>query len=248
MPSDEQSNPQARHVAIILDGNGRWAKSKGLSRTEGHSEGGRALHRLLDSFLSLQIECVSLYAFSTENWKRPESEVSFLWKLMSEFFEHHIEECYEKGIRIMASGDLDALPEQNRKILSRCDERTRNCKKLVANFCLNYGSQQEIAMAAHQVVIERLRDYEAGNIDRAKSRVLPQDIERHLYTADLPAVDLLIRPGGESRISNFLLWQLAYAELYFTPVFWPDFSEADLNRAIDWFKSRERRFGGLTEK
>ncbi len=236
------------HIAIILDGNGRWAEARGLSRTAGHREGGKALHRLLDAFLAQRIGCVSLYAFSTENWKRPQTEVSFLWNLMAEFFDRHIEECREKGIRIICSGDINGLPDRNRNILERCTERTKDCTELTANFCLNYGSQQELARAAHRIVLERLELFQAGNEGDAKKDVSLEEMERHLYTAGLPPVDLLIRPGGESRISNFLLWQLAYAELYFTDVFWPDFSEKDLQKALDWFHGRQRRFGGLVNE
>lgn len=240
-----EGNAQLAHIAIILDGNGRWAKARGLSRTEGHREGGKALHRLLDAFLAKEIRCVSLYAFSTENWKRPQTEVSFLWKLMAEFFDRHIEECREKGIRIVSSGDLTALPDVNRKILERCAERTAACTNLTANFCLNYGSQQEIARAAHRIVLDRLALMQSGHVQEAAASVTTDEIESRLYTAGLPPVDLLIRPGGESRISNFLLWQLAYAELYFTDVFWPDFSNENLEEALTWFRSRQRRFGGL---
>ncbi|MBW7856928.1 MAG: di-trans,poly-cis-decaprenylcistransferase [Leptonema sp. (in: Bacteria)] len=241
-----QAQPTIQHVAIILDGNGRWAKSRGLSRTEGHREGGKALHRLLDRFLEENIGCVSLYAFSTENWKRPETEVSFLWNLMNEFFERHIDECRQKDIRIISSGDISDLPESNQKILKRSQEVTANCNRLIANFCLNYGSRQEITRAAHQVLLERLMLERTGKSSDAEKPISIQEIESHLYTADLPAVDLLIRPGGEFRLSNFLLWQSAYTELYFTDRFWPDFSADDLRKALEWFNSRERRFGGLS--
>lgn len=234
-----------QHVAIILDGNGRWARSRGLSRTEGHREGGKALHRLLDRFLEENIGCVSLYAFSTENWKRPETEISFLWNLMNEFFERHIDECRQKDIRIISSGDISGLPESNQRILKRSQEVTADCKRLTANFCLNYGSRQEIARAAQLIVMERLQLERSGKSNEAEKQISIQEIESHLYTADLPIVDLLIRPGGESRLSNFLLWQSAYTELYFIDRFWPDFSADDLKIALEWFYSRERRFGGL---
>jgi undecaprenyl diphosphate synthase len=248
MASPSTGNSQLAHIAIILDGNGRWARARGLARNEGHREGGRALHRLLDAFLAKEIPCVSLYAFSTENWKRPAAEVEFLWNLMADFFERHIEECLSKGIRIVSSGDLTGLPPLNRKILERCMKLTESCTALTANFCLNYGAKQEIARAAHRIVLERLALCQSGHVQEAAMPVTAEEIESHLYTAGLPPVDLLIRPGGECRISNFLLWQIAYAELYFTEVFWPDFSTEDLEKALAWFQGRQRRYGGLIEE
>lgn len=250
MLSESLTAAGPRHVAIILDGNGRWAKARGLSRSEGHRAGGQALHQMLDSFLAAGIECVSLYAFSSENWKRPPAEVAFLWRLMEEFFGRHVDECRQKGIRIVSSGDLSALPESNQRILRMCDERTRDCKRLTANFCVNYGSHEEICRAATAVVRERIGrcSGESGEAqEAARVPVTVAEIEAHLDTAGLPPVDLLIRPGGESRVSNFLLWQIAYAELYFTDTFWPDFSAGDLQTALEWFAARERRFGGLAE-
>lgn len=244
MLSDSESLAGPRHVAIILDGNGRWAKARGLSRSEGHRAGGQALHRMLDSFLAAKIECVSLYAFSSENWKRPAAEVGFLWRLMEEFFGRHVDECRSKGIRIVASGDLTALPEANRRILKMCGERTQGCDRLIANFCVNYGSHEEICRAATAILRERLGRLPAG-LEGADAPITAEEMESHLDTAGLPPVDLLIRPGGESRISNFLLWQIAYAELYFTPVFWPDFTAEDLQASLEWFGTRARRYGGL---
>ncbi len=236
-------NPNPRHVAIILDGNGRWAKKRGLSRSEGHRAGGEALDRILDDFLEVGIPAVSLYAFSTENWKRPRAEIQGLWKLMKEFFSSRLERCLEKGIRIHASGDLSKLPVANRKLIEHVVEKTKKNKVLTANFCVNYGSMDEIAHAVTEIVRERLELAKKGK--RGDGAVSIKEIERHLYTHPLPPVDLLVRPGGEKRLSNFLLWQCAYAELYFTDVLWPDFSRKDLSAALKWYRSRPRKFGGL---
>jgi len=240
---DPQRNP--RHVAIILDGNGRWAKQRGLSRSEGHREGGENLSRLLDAFIQLGVPAVSLYAFSTENWRRPRAEVQAIWKLLNEFFEERFKKCLELGVRVMASGDLSRIPARSRKKIESVVEKTRNFTSLTANFCVNYGSQAEIIHAAEAVLAERLRLLEAGDKKKARAPILTEEFERHLYTHPLPPVDLLVRPGGENRISNFLLWQLAYAEIYVTERLWPDFSAEDMADALLWFQSRERRFGGL---
>ncbi len=228
------------HVAIILDGNGRWAKKRGLSRSEGHRAGGEALDRLLDTALEIKIPIISMYAFSTENWKRPAREVSALWKLMLEFFRDRLEKSLQKGIRVVASGDLSRLPAKNRRIIESVIEKTKKGRNLTANFCVNYGSQDEILRAVNRIIQEAA----AGNRSKTKP-VTRKEFEKHLYTAQLGPVDLLVRPGGEKRISNFLLWQCAYAEMYFTDVLWPDFDETCLREALDWYRKRERRFGAL---
>jgi len=236
IPIDKKRLPA--HVGIILDGNGRWAKARGLSRSEGHRAGGEALDHLLDSVLKIGIPAVSLYAFSTENWKRPASEVRAIWNLMVEFFESKLEIALEKGIRIMAAGDLSRLPKKNRILIEKVISATKKGRNLTANFCVNYGSHAEILHAFNELLLERVQ---AGK----KKKITQKELERHLYTYPLPSVDLMVRPGGEKRISNFLLWQSAYAELYFTDVLWPDFNETHLLEALRWFASRQRRFGGL---
>jgi undecaprenyl diphosphate synthase len=235
------------HVAIILDGNGRWARSRGLSRSEGHRAGGEALTALLDYTHALPIKFISIYAFSTENWKRPRTEVSSLWSLMNEFFDRRVKDCIEKGIRITISGDIGALPLLNRNNLKRIVEKTKAGKGLTANFCINYGSQGEILSAINAIIKERVRLARSG-VGHADADVERTEFESHLYTHPLPPVDLLIRPGGERRISNFLLWQSAYAELYFTDTLFPDFGENEMYEALQWFQSRNRRYGGLAEE
>jgi undecaprenyl diphosphate synthase len=231
-----------KHIAIILDGNGRWAKQRNLLRSEGHRQGGENLKKLIDVILELEIPYISLYTFSTENWKRPKSEIQSLWNLLQEFFTKYLEECKQKQICIKVSGDISKLPKASQEILNKAVQETKKNKRLLANFCINYGSQQEILRAVNQIIQIKIEQYKnTGKISDVKIK----EFEKHLYTYPLPSVDLLIRPGGEQRISNFLLWQCAYAELYFTDVLWPDFSREELFKALEWYSGRERRFGGL---
>ncbi|MCS7205037.1 MAG: polyprenyl diphosphate synthase [Leptospiraceae bacterium] len=231
-----------KHVAIILDGNGRWAQRRNLPRTEGHRKGGENLRKLIDVVLELQIPYISLYTFSTENWKRPKSEVQFLWQLMKEFFQKYIDECIEKQISIKVSGDTQKLPIENQQVLNEAVAKTKIFGKLIVNFCINYGSQQEILHACNVLLEQKIEQYKkTGYYTKADI----EEFEKCLYTYPLPPVDLLIRPGGEKRISNFLLWQNAYAEIYFTDTLWPDFTKEDLIKALDWYSTRQRKFGGL---
>ena len=231
-----------KHIAIILDGNGRWAKQRNLPRSEGHRQGGENLKKLIDVILELEIPYISLYTFSTENWKRPKSEIQSLWNLLQEFFTKYLEECKQKQICIKVSGDISKLPKASQEILNKAVQETKKNKRLLANFCINYGSKQEILRAVNQIIQIKIEQYKnTGKISDVKIK----EFEKHLYTYPLPSVDLLIRPGGEQRISNFLLWQCAYAELYFTDVLWPDFSREELFKALEWYSGRERRFGGL---
>jgi len=231
-----------KHIAIILDGNGRWAKQRNLPRSEGHRQGGENLKKLVDVILELEIPYISLYTFSTENWKRPKSEIQSLWNLLQEFFTKYLEECKQKQICIKVSGDISKLPKASQEILNKAVQETKKNKRLLANFCINYGSKQEILRAVNQIIQIKIEQYKnTGKISDVKIK----EFEKHLYTYPLPSVDLLIRPGGEQRISNFLLWQCAYAELYFTDVLWPDFSREELFKALEWYSGRERRFGGL---
>lgn len=233
------------HVAIILDGNGRWAKSRGLSRSDGHKAGGETLDKLLDFFIELNVSVVSLYAFSTENWKRPKTEIKAIWKLLNQFFTTRAQRAMEKGICIRASGDLEGLPFRSRRIIKKVIKDTQHNDQLIANFCVNYGSRDEIIKAATKIAIERVDLWQSGNKKISKKPVTLTEFENHLYTSGLPDVDLLVRPGGESRISNFLLWQCAYAEIYITDTLWPDFTHKDIIKAVRWYQKRNRRFGGL---
>jgi undecaprenyl diphosphate synthase len=223
------------HVAIIMDGNGRWAKKKSLPRSEGHKRGAEIIEPLMDAAIDLGIKAVSLYAFSTENWRRPRTEVLSLWKLLDYFFKQKIGILKEKGIQVRHSGLHDRLPSSSIKTIQSAIRETKGNKQLILNFCLNYGGQQDIVQAVNGWLDER----------KPQERLTAGGIEKRLFTAGMPPVDLMIRTGGESRISNFLIWQLAYAELMFMEVLWPDFRPSHLYKAIYEFQQRERRFGGL---
>ena len=223
------------HIGIIMDGNGRWARKKSLPRSEGHRRGAEVIEPLMDAALDLGVRAVSLYAFSTENWIRPRSEVVSLWKLLDYFFGEKIDTLKKRGIRIMHSGLTERLPRSTLKTIADAVEETGGNRRLVLNFCINYGGRQEIIGAVNRWL---------DTPGRGK-RITARELEKRLYTADLPPVDLMIRTGGEYRISNFLLWQIAYAELYFADVLWPDFRTGHLYKAIFEYQKRERRFGGL---
>jgi undecaprenyl diphosphate synthase len=218
-----------RHVAIIMDGNGRWAKARHLPRALGHREGGEAVRRAVKACKVLGIECLTLYAFSSENWKRDEEEIADLMKLMRRFIEANLDDMVEQGVKLKLIGDWRAFAPDIVEKLDHALERTKAGVRTLA-VALNYGSQQEIARAAAKAA--------------AAGSVTMEAIEANLDTADLPPLDLLIRTSGEVRLSNFLLWQAAYAEMIFTDVLWPDFEEAHLRAACEEFARRERRYGG----
>lgn len=219
----------ARHVAIIMDGNGRWAKKRGLPRALGHKAGGDAVRRTIAACETLGIECLTLYAFSSENWKRDAEEISDLMGLMRRFIEANLEELIERRVKLKIIGDYKAFEPDIVAKLEDAIVRASDGERTLA-VALNYGAQQEIARAARKAA-------EAGSIDT-------DSIEANLDTADLPPLDLLIRTSGEVRLSNFLLWQAAYAEMLFMDVLWPDFGEDHLRAACETFAQRERRFGG----
>ncbi len=233
------------HLAVILDGNGRWAKRQGLPRSQGHRAGAENLVNLLDTIIELKIPLVSLYAFSTENWKRPKIEVKTLWSLLDEFFINYLHRCQELNIKVRISGDLTALPQKSQEHITETVRQTAINNRLTVNFCINYGSQQEILHACNMLIKDRCTKYKQGKLRAAMQQVSYIEFEKYLYTSGLPAVDLLIRPGGEMRISNFLLWQCAYAQIYVTKTLWPDFDKQVLSDALLWFTDSHRRFGGL---
>lgn len=218
-----------RHVAIIMDGNGRWAKKRGLPRALGHKAGGDAVKKAVQAAETLGLECLTLYAFSSENWKREEEEISDLMNLMRRFIEANLKDMIERRVRLRIIGDYSAFAPDIVEKLEDALERTKDGERTLA-VALNYGAQHEIARAAA--------------LAAAEGAVTPESIEKHLYTADLPPLDLLIRTSGEVRLSNFLLWQAAYAEMLFLDLLWPDFDEACLRDACENFATRERRFGG----
>ncbi len=220
---------RARHVAIIMDGNGRWAKRKGLPRAVGHQRGVEAVRKLVRSVGDMGIDCLTLYAFSSENWKRPEEEVDDLMNLMRKFIKSDLPEFVANNVRLKIIGDWQGLAPDIVAMLEDALEQTAGGTHTLA-VALNYGAQQEIASAAAKAA--------------ASGEVTEESIAAHLYTADLPPLDLLIRTSGEVRLSNFLLWQAAYAEMAFVDTLWPDFAPEHLHQALDDFAQRERRYGG----
>ena len=228
-----------RHIAIIMDGNGRWAKERGFPRIKGHEEGAGALRRVVEGCAEFKVEFLTVYAFSTENWSRPKSEVAALMKLLEHFIEQETAELVRKGIRLQAIGRLTDLPESCQHRLHEAIEATAGGTAATLVLALSYSARIEIAEAVKSIV----REVQAGHID--SGMIDPELISRHLYTRTYPDPDLLIRTSGEMRLSNFLLWQLSYTELVVTPKLWPDFSKDDLREAIAEFNRRDRRFGAV---
>jgi len=227
-----------RHIAIILDGNGRWAKKRGLPRTAGHAVGAETFRKIATYCKDIGVEYLTVYAFSTENWRRPENEVSTIMKLLGKYLQEAIDTMERDHIRMKVLGDLEGLSPELREMVAKTDEISHHYEGFQANICLNYGGRDEILHAARRYA----EDYAAGKIEGALTEA---GFASYLYSAGIPDPDLLIRPGGEVRISNFLLWQCAYAEFYFTDVLWPDFTPAELDKAIAVFNSRDRRYGGV---
>lgn len=238
---DQGAIPQ--HIAIIMDGNGRWAKKRFLPRVAGHKEGMKNIRRIAIAANDLGVKAITLYAFSTENWKRPDEEVSFLMKLPLEFFDSYMPELMENNIRVMHTGYMEHIPEKTRRVIEWAIDKTKNNTGLVLNFALNYGSRAEI-ISATRAIAHKVQSKELAIED-----ITEDTMAEHLMTAqlglDLQDPDLMIRTSGEERISNFLLWQIAYSEFYFTDELWPDFNEESLYRAIASYQTRHRRFGGL---
>ncbi len=231
-----KNNPKLpKHLAVIIDGNGRWAMRKGLKRSSGHRVGYENVIKLVDNVEKLGIECLSLYAFSTENWARPKEEVDFLLQLFDEILDKFKLEYMDRNIKIVISGDMndERIPKKSRDKAKELIELTKNKTGLIINSCFNYGGRQEILNAVSQIIV--------GD-DKI---VTPELIESHLYTTSLPALDLIIRTSGELRLSNFMLWQSAYSELYFTKTLWPNFSNRQLLKALNNYMKRNRRFGKI---
>ncbi|MFT8871335.1 MAG: isoprenyl transferase [Sporolactobacillus sp.] len=231
-----------RHVAIIMDGNGRWAKRRGLPRIAGHREAMKTVKRVTVAAQHLGVEVLTLYTFSTENWKRPKGEVEFLMRLPQQFLNSYLVELIANNVRVQVMGDLTAIPSYTLAAVQEAIKKTKNNSGMILNLALNYGSYAEITTAVRQLAQDVL-DGKLG-VDAITS----QAISRRMMSAQLPNPDLLIRTGNEMRLSNFMLWQLAYTELYFTDCYWPDFSEDDLLAAVRSFSERQRRYGGLVEQ
>ena len=231
-----------KHVAVIMDGNGRWAKGKGMARVFGHKNALTAVRETVNAAADTNVEAVTLYAFSTENWNRPKLEVDALMSLLINSLKKELPDFQKNGIKVNAIGDLKSLPKKAQRVLAEVIEATKNNTTLILTFALSYGAREEIVNTIKNIskkVVNNQLDIE--NIDE-------KVINNHLYTFNLPDVDLMIRTSGEQRISNFLLWQMAYAELYFTDVLWPDFRKEDFFDAIIDYQNRERRFGKTSEQ
>ncbi len=234
-----QESVGPRHVGIIMDGNGRWAKARRLPRIAGHKSGVEAVRKVVEAAPDLGVEVLTLYAFSSENWKRPEDEVGYLMGLLKQYLLSEIAELDRNGVRLSFIGDYSRLSPDILALLEGAKTRTAGNRKLRLVIALNYGSQDEITRAVRSIA----RDVAAGRM--APDDVTPADITARLDTAELPQLDLVIRTSGEQRLSNFLMWQAAYAELVFTEQYWPDFDGESLRRAVEAFGARERRYGGL---
>ena len=229
------------HIAIIMDGNGRWAKSKGLPRAFGHRAGVESLREIVTTAVNMKLEVLTAYAFSTENWKRPTDEVKLLMRLFSEYLDSEIDELHKKNVQIRFIGKVNELADELQHKVEKAQRHTGGNTGLVLNLAVNYGGRAEIVRSV-QIIGEKI----------ARGEMLPQDItessiQGNLYTADLPDPDLLIRPSGDFRVSNFLIWQSAYTEYWFSDIYWPDFKSKHLVEAIIDYQKRDRRFGGLTK-
>ncbi|MDR2834016.1 MAG: isoprenyl transferase [Streptococcaceae bacterium] len=238
-------NPEGyipKHIAIIMDGNGRWAQKKLLPRIAGHKVGMDTVKKITKSASQLGVKVLTLYAFSTENWKRPNDEVSFLMKLPVEFFDKFVPELIKENVRVNVIGYIDQLPTHTQDAVKRAVEQTKDNTGMILNFALNYGSRAEMITAVQEIVKSGMKPEE----------VTEEVVSNYLMTGSLPKElqdpELVIRTSGEERLSNFLLWQMAYSELYFTDEYWPDFTQDSLKQAIASFQSRNRRFGGIINK
>ncbi len=223
-----------RHMAIILDGNGRWATRRGLPRKMGHKAGCENLKKIMQHIYDLGIYCVSLFLFSTENWKRPKDEIDSIFNIVKDYVNDGEAELIQKGVKVVVSGDYTKLPSELVESIDRVIEKTKDCSSRIVNLAINYGGRDEIIKAVNEI------------LKTEKKNVSIEDFEKQLYSSQLPPLDFVIRTSGEMRISNFMLWQMAYSELYFTKTLWPDFSNKELELALINFERRKRRFGNVT--
>ncbi len=228
-----------QHIAIIMDGNGRWARERGLPRRDGHRAGAESLREILEACIETGVSHLTVYAFSSENWNRPPEEIKALMSLLEHFLKEKTHEMMQRNVKLTSIGRTDMLPKKTRKQLHLAEEKTANNTKLTLNLALSYGSREEIVDAARQIAQKA-----------AEGRIQPEDIDNntisaHLYTAGTPDPDLLIRTSGELRLSNFMLWQISYAEIVISEKYWPEFRKAEFHQALDTYRSRHRRFGAL---
>lgn len=226
-----------KHVAIIMDGNGRWAKKRGLPRTAGHSAGAETFRKIATYCKNLGMDYLTVYAFSTENWKRPQEEVDAIMQLLEKYLLESIEKMERDGIRLKILGDTEPLSDKLKALIERTDKISSEINGFQANICLNYGGRDEIIKAARKYA-QQVAEGRANDIDE-------KEFSSFMYSDGIPDPDLIIRPSGEIRTSNFLLWQSAYSEFYFTDVLWPDFDEAELDKALEAYSKRSRRYGGV---
>ena len=231
-----------QHIAIIMDGNGRWAKEKGKIRLFGHANGYKRIYPIIEHCKNIGVKYVSLYAFSSENWSRPNSEVAGLTKLLKVAIKQQIKKMGEEGIRFAVSGRVDELGKTEKEFIDFATETTKHNTDITLNLCFNYGGRNEIVDATKKIC-EKVKNGEM-NIDN----ITPETFAQNLYHPEIPDPELLIRTAGELRISNYLLWEIAYSEIYVTDIYWPDFTPAELDKAIENYNRRERRFGGLASK
>jgi undecaprenyl diphosphate synthase len=221
-----------KHIAIIMDGNGRWAKERGLKRTAGHEKGAQIVREITTHCSNIGIKYLTLYAFSTENWNRPKLEVQFLMRLLDNWLKNELEVYLKNNVKFKAIGDISKFSSKLQQTIKDTEQKTSHCSGLTQILALNYGSRDEITRAVQKIVDKGLE-------------ISQENINNHLDTANIPDVDLLIRTSGEIRVSNYLLWQIAYAEMFFTQTYWPEFNSNELDDIIDDFNTRERRFGGI---
>lgn len=231
------SGPVPTHIGIIMDGNGRWAKQRGLSRSEGHRQGVENLRRVLEAAGEFGVKTLTVYAFSTENWSRPMAEVRFLLRIIDHYIDRELQALDERGVQLRHLGDISALNKRLQHKIQRAIDQTQHNDKLILNVAFNYGGRAEVVQAIRRII-------EDGVPPEA---ITEEVVSAYLYTAGQPDPDLIIRTGGEMRLSNFLIWQATYAEYYYTPTYWPDFDREELRKAIEHFTVRDRRFGGVKE-
>ena len=227
------------HIAIIMDGNGRWARKRGLPRTAGHKQGAQTIRSIAIACNERGVKVLSVYAFSTENWKRPQDEVDYLCKLPRFFFNRYMEELIKNNIQVRFLGEIERFPEDTRNVILSAVEKTKHNSGLILCLAVNYGGRREITLAAQRYAVAVLKG-------EADLQIEEEAVSRYLMSSELPDVDLMIRTSGEQRLSNFLLWSNAYAEFIFTPVAWPDFDEKQLDLAIQEYQERDRRYGGIS--
>ena len=228
----EGKEKKLRHIGFIMDGNGRWAKKHGKARTFGHRKGADTIEKVLEACYDNQVKVVSLYAFSTENWSRPKDEIDAIFDLLRSFLKKYSKKLKEEKIRLVISGDITPISEDLKEECLKLIEETKDNSEYILNIALNYGSRKELVRAVNL-------------LKKKQGEITEEDISSALYTSGLPDIDLVVRTSGEMRLSNFFLWQCAYAEFYFTDVLWPDFGKEETNKAIEWFYGRKRRFGGI---